>query len=64
MTQIRKLIQRAENRFDTTAARFARRHPCISLLCTFIGIPVFILGAVYALASAVVCPIAWACGWM
>lgn len=64
MTHIRESMQRAENRFDATAAHFARRHPCISLLCTFIGIPAFILGAVYALASVVVCPVAWVCGWM
>lgn len=64
MKYIREAIQRTEYKFDTTAAHFTRRHPCISLLCTFIGVPVFVLGAVYALASAVVYPIAWVCGWM
>lgn len=64
MTYIRETIRRAGYRFDTTAARFTRRHPYIALLCTFIGVPVFILGAVCILASAVVCPIAWVSGWM
>ena len=64
MKYIRETIRRAEYRFDTTAARFARRHPRIALFCTFIGVPFLILGAVCVLASAVVCPIAWVNGWM
>lgn len=64
MTHIRESIQRTECEFDTAAAHFTRRHPCLSLLCTFIGVPIFIIGAVYILASVVIYPIAWACGWM
>ena len=46
MTHIRESIQRTECEFDTAAAHFTRRHPCLSLLCTFIGVTIIIIGAV------------------
>mgnify|MGYP000137483207 CR=1 FL=1 len=45
MKYIREMIRRAEYRFDTTAARFARRHPCIALFLHFYRGTVFYSGS-------------------
>lgn len=58
MTAIIKSIHKMENRFDKTAERFAFHHPYLAFLAMFIGMPLFVLIAVFVCTVLVTLPLA------
>lgn len=58
MTAILKPIVKIENRFQKSAERFAFHHPRLAFFAMFIGMPLFVLGAVAACTAAFILPLA------
>ncbi|MDO5416246.1 MAG: hypothetical protein Q4F29_03510 [Lachnospiraceae bacterium] len=64
MTVIGKTFHKWENRFDKGAERFVFHHPYFAFLAMFVGLPIFILGAVTTCTMAAVLPLALIFGWL
>lgn len=43
---------------------FINVHPYLAFICTFVGIPTFMVAAVFAFTAIVTYPIAFICGWL
>ena len=64
MLHILQIIHIDKNHLNHSAAGFARLHPYLSFFCLFVGMPFFILAAVFACTSAVLLPLALLLGWL
>ncbi|WP_418750371.1 hypothetical protein [Frisingicoccus sp.] len=64
MTHLKKSIYKFSNKFDTAAARFTLRHPYMGFAAMFIGMPIFILGAVCVSTTVIILPISLIFGWV
>lgn len=64
MTKIIKSFYKAEHKFDATAERFFFHHPYLGFLTAFIGIPIFILGAVTISTTVIMLPLSLLFGWI
>lgn len=64
MTHIVQTIHRFERVFDAKAEWLAWHHPYLAFFSVFIGMPVVVLAAVCACATAVMLPISWLAGWL
>lgn len=53
-----------QNKFDKAVERFMYRHPYAAFLALFVGMPIFILIAVFVCTTVIVFPIAWIMGWI
>ncbi len=53
-----------QNKYDKTVDRFMHNHPCIAFLALFIGMPIFILIAVFACAAAIMIIMSQIMGWI
>lgn len=58
MMQIKKQIQRIENKFDVASQRFIMRHPFLGFLAMFVGMPLFVLAMVCVDTIVLAFPIA------
>ncbi len=63
MTKILISIHKAEDRCNAAAQRFFSHHPVLGYLTAFIGIPVFILVAVFVFTTILALPFALIFGW-
>lgn len=63
MTRIIKIIHRFEHSFDVRVRGFTQRHPYLSFLAAFVGMPLFILTSVLLGTMAIILPISWMMGW-
>ena len=64
MKAILKSIRNFEDKFDRIAERFTFHHPYLAFLAMFIGMPIFILIAVFISTVVIIFPIAWIFGWL
>lgn len=64
MKVILKSIHTVESKFNRIAERFAFRHPYLTYLAMFIGVPVVILSAVAFCTAVVTLPLALIFGWL
>ena len=64
MTQVIQTVRRFERRFDESTVHLMERHPLLVFLATFIGMPLAVLLAVFALTAFVMVPVSWLCGWL
>lgn len=62
MKVILKSIQNFEDKFDRSAELFAFHHPYLAFLAIFIGMPIFVLIAVFISTVAITFPIAYIFG--
>ena len=53
-----------QNKFDKAVEKFMYRHPYVAFLTLFIGMPIFILIAVFVCTTVAILPISWAMGWL
>lgn len=63
MSKLLISIQIAESHFGDSAERFFFHHSYLGFLAAFIGIPVFLLGAVTISTTVVVLPLSFLFGW-
>lgn len=54
----------AKDKWDTVMEGFATRHPYVSFLALFIGMPLCILLAVCLCTTVTMLPVAWIMGWV
>lgn len=64
MKRIKKAVRLFEDKFDRKAAWLAYHHPYLAFAGAFIGMPVFVLTAVFAGTMAVMLPLSLLFGWM
>lgn len=64
MTKIIKSLYEAEHKFDAIAERFFFHHPYLGFFTAFIGIPIFILGAVTISTTVIMLPLSLLFGWI
>lgn len=64
MTAISKLLHRVEDKLNQDMERFAFRHPHFTFLAMFVGVPTFILIAVFICTVLIVLPISLIFGWL
>lgn len=64
MKKMIKTFYEIEHRFDTAAAYFFFHHPYPGFFIAFIGIPIFILGAVAIGTTAIILPLSFLFGWI
>lgn len=64
MTKIMNRVHAWEAGFDKKAVRFASHHPYLAYLAVFIGMPLFILGAVFLSTTVIMLPLALIFGWL
>lgn len=64
MTKIKKSFYEAEYKFDAAAERFFFYHPYLGFFTVFIGMPIFILGAVVISTTVIMLPLSFLCGWI
>lgn len=62
MKVILKSIQNFEDKFDRSAELFAFHHPYLAFLAIFIGMPIFVLIAVFISTVAITFPIVYILG--
>lgn len=62
MKVILKSIQNFEDKFDRSAELFAFHHPYLAFLAIFIGMPIFVLIAVFISTVAITFPIVYIFG--
>ena len=64
MLTVFKTIHEFDKRIEAPAERFAFKHPYISFLTLFIGIPICVLTAVFFFTAIITVPIALISGWL
>ena len=63
MTTVLKSFHKLINQFDKCTERFALHHPYLAFIAMFVGMPMFILGAVAASTTLIMLPFAFIFGW-
>lgn len=64
MIKILKSFYKTEHRFDVAVERFFFHHPYLGFFTAFIGIPIFILGAVTLSTTVIMLPLSFLFGWL
>lgn len=64
MTKIKKSFYEAEHKFDAVAEHFFFHHPYLGFFIVFIGMPIFILGAVAISTTVIMLPLSFLFGWI
>lgn len=64
MITIIKSFYKTEHRFGAAAERFFFHHPYLGLFTVFVGMPIFILGAVAISATVIMLPLSLLFGWV
>lgn len=64
MTKILKSVHMTEHKFEAAATRFFSHYLFLGYLTIFIGIPLFVLGAVCVCSTAFILPFALLFGWV
>lgn len=64
MSAIFKTIHKLDNRIETYTKHFAFKHPHISSLVLFIGMPICVIAAVFFFTVVITAPIALIFGWL
>ena len=64
MTSIIKSIHKIKENFEYHMEGFTQHHPCLAFFAMFIGMPMFVLGAVFVSTALITLPFAWLGGWM
>lgn len=64
MSTTRKHGHKLNKHLEESMEYFAFRHPYISYLALFIGMPISILAMVFVCTVMVAVPVAWLLGWL
>lgn len=64
MRKLLKSIRIAESDFDASVERYFFHHPYLGYFTAFIGIPIFILGAVIISTIVIMIPLSFLFGWI
>ena len=64
MRHILNSIRAFEYKFDKKASWLACHHPCIAFIGAFIGMPLFVLAAVFVCTMAIMVPFGCVFGWL
>lgn len=58
------LTSHKQNKLDKAAERFMGRHPRTAFFMLLVGMPIFILAAVFVGTTLIMLPISWIMGWL
>lgn len=64
MTKIIKSFYETKHKYHAAAKRFFFHHPYLGFFAFFIGIPIFMLGAVIISTTVIVLPLSFLFGWL
>ena len=64
MSAIFKTIHELNKRIEAYAEHFAFRHPYLHIFAFFIGMPIFVLAAVFFFTAIITVPVALLFGWL
>lgn len=64
MANILHTIHTIERRLESSLGRFLTAYPRLSYLFLFIGVPAFLIAALFVCTAAIMLPIAAVLGWL